>query len=132
MVAVLVEHHGRAAEHRRPFAGEAAESLAFEKQLLTPDILYNDLLGERSAVPRQLVGADDLGDDEICIERNEELGAVVVEEAVGAAARGGDSIDWVKDVERRTLEYRRRLKEPPGRLLSRIPRLMKQSSISAR
>ena len=47
--------------------------------------------GSASAVARQLVGAHDLGDDEIRVERNQQLGAVVVEEAIGAAARGGDS-----------------------------------------
>ena len=49
-VAVLVEHHGGAAQHRGAFAGEAAEPLAFEHQLLAPDVLHDDLLGQRPAV----------------------------------------------------------------------------------
>ena len=48
----------------------------------------------------QLVGADDLGDDEVRIEGDQKLGAVVVEEAVGAAARSGDGVDGMKDVQR--------------------------------
>ena len=110
-VAVLVEHHGGAAEHRRPLAGEAAKPLSFEKQLLAPDILHDDLLGQRSAVPRQLFGANDLGNNEIRVEGDQKLGAVVVEEAIGAAARRRDGVDGVKDVKRRTLEYRRRLED---------------------
>ena len=59
----------------------------------------------------QLAGAHDLGDDEVRVEGNEQLGAVVVEEAIGAAARGGDRLDRMKDVERRPLEHRRRLEQ---------------------
>ena len=66
-IAVLVEHHGGAAKHRRLLAGEAAEPLPFKDQLLAPDILQDDLLGQRSAVARQLAGADDLGDAQVCV-----------------------------------------------------------------
>ena len=53
---------------------------------------------------RTISGMIDIG-----VERNVELGAIVVEKAVGAAARGRDGIHGVEDVQRRALEHRRRL-----------------------
>src|SRR5262249_10362590 len=108
-VAVLVEHHGGAAEHGGALAGEATEPVAFEQQLLAPEILHDGLLGQRQPIAGAFAGAHDLWDVDVGFARNEQFGTVVVEKAVGAAARCRDRFHGVEDVECRTAEYWRRL-----------------------
>ena len=42
---------------------------AFEQHVLAPDVLHDGLLGQRQAVAGALVGAHDLGDDDVGVER---------------------------------------------------------------
>ena len=113
-VAVLVEHHGGTAEHRRPLAGKPAEPLAFEQNLLAPDVLDDDLVGQRQAVAGALAGADDLGDDRgprwagSTAWRDCRRGS----DRRRRATRRSTSIG-MKDIERRPLEHRRGLDQRP-------------------
>jgi len=70
-IAVLVEHHRGAAQHRRPFPGECAEAGSLEEQILAPQILHDNLLRLRQSVPGVFPGTHDLGYDEVRVERNQ-------------------------------------------------------------
>ena len=93
LVAILVQDERCTAQHTRSLTGKAAEALALECDIFPPYVLHDDLVGELPRFRRQLFGANDLGDDEVGVEGNEQIGTIVIEKTIGTAARCTDRVN---------------------------------------